>query len=84
MEYFGELLSEQCSGCDNCDRNSASDASASQADLVDFTPFFRLFASAVEDAGYTYGMTMYVDIVKGSKASKVKDRFGDRLFSMPS
>lgn len=62
LRYFGEYGSNYCGNCSNC---------LTQFEERDVTEIARKLVGCVKESRWTYGMTMIVDTVHGSKNAKV-------------
>lgn len=83
--HFGEDGIEPCETCcDACIQSSRSDAGQSR--LVDLTPYTRNLLLAVQQTGEKYGLGTPIDVLRGSLAQAVVERFGSMktLTSIPS
>ena len=74
LHYFGEELQEEgCGFCDNCL------AETSEQPREDVTEAAQKFLACVMRTGEMFGVGHVVDILRGSKSSKVLERRHDRL-----
>lgn len=62
LRYFGEYGSNYCGNCSNC---------LTQFEERDVTETARKLVGCVKESRWTYGMTMIIDTVHGSKNAKV-------------
>ena len=71
LRYFGERFSGNCGNCDNC-RNPKP--------IEDWTIEAQKFLSCVVRCNERFGMTHIIDVLRGSKKSKIK-QYGHHLLS---
>ena len=64
LSYFGEELNENCNNCSNC---------LSEGEVVDKTIDAQKVLSCIYRMKTKYGVTMLVDVLRGSKNKKVLD-----------
>ncbi|WP_460293876.1 DNA helicase RecQ [Clostridium tertium] len=62
LNYFGEAVSEDCNNCSSC---------LSEGELVDKTIDAQKVLSCIYRMKKSFGVTMVVDVLRGSKNSKV-------------
>ncbi|WP_195265589.1 DNA helicase RecQ [Clostridium sp. 1001275B_160808_H3] len=62
LSYFGEVVSENCNNCSSC---------LSEGELVDKTIDAQKVLSCIYRMKKSFGVTMVVDVLRGSKNSKV-------------
>jgi ATP-dependent DNA helicase RecQ len=76
LGYFGEAAAnESCGFCDTCLAQPVAGAAA----LVDVTAEARLVLDTICATGEMYGSAYIVDILRGSRSSRVTGRQHDRL-----
>ena len=74
--HFGEKNVTPCgSRCDNCCRRADTAGSAPEPKL-DLTPYARQLLAAIMQTGQRYGLNVPVDVLRGSKAAGLVERFG--------
>ena len=74
--HFGEKNVTPCgSRCDNCCRRADTAGSAPEPKL-DLTPYARQLLAAIVQTGQRYGLNVPVDVLRGSKAAGLVERFG--------
>jgi ATP-dependent DNA helicase RecQ len=72
LGYFGEVFSEApCNMCDHC--------LAGERELTDLTIPAQKFLSCVKRTGECFGANHIIEVLRGSKASKVLQRGHERL-----
>ena len=72
LEYFGERASDQgCGQCDIC--------TEPQPELEDITVEAQKFLSCVYRTGQQFGAGHVIDVLRGSKSTKVRSRGHDQL-----
>ena len=83
-QHFGESHVTPCgSRCDNCCRRACTENGAASK-LIDLTRYVRQLLAAIEQTGQRYGLNVPVDVLRGSRASGLVDRFGmAKLTSFP-
>ena len=64
LSYFGEELNDNCNNCSNC---------LSEGEVVDKTIDAQKVLSCIYRMKVKYGVTMLVDVLRGSKNKKVLD-----------
>ncbi len=69
LQYFGEAA-EPCGNCDNC---------LDTAPLSDGTAQAQVILAAVLESGERFGATHVIDILRGAKTQKIKERGHDGL-----
>eukprot|EP01043_Picozoa_sp_COSAG02_P008478 COSAG02_NODE_272_length_26345_cov_761.363179_5_plen_1026_part_00 len=75
-EHFGEAHVTPCgSRCDNCCRRVCTETGAA-SELIDLTPYVRQLLAAIQQTGQRYGLNVPVDVLRGSRATGLVDRFG--------
>ena len=70
LSYFGENLAEPCQNCSGC---------LEDVDVRDASREGQMVLSCLVRMRWAYGMTMVCDVLRGSKAQKVRDKGFDSL-----
>ncbi len=73
LAYFGEVLGAQCGGCDNCVWVPAA------MEMADHTREAVQFLSCVRLTDQIFGQEHLIQILRGSRAEKIKRKGHDRL-----
>lgn len=72
LGYFGEKFeTDDCKTCDNC--------TSEKTDLVDITVPAQKFLSCVKRTRELYGMNHIIDVLRGSRSQKIRQKGHDRL-----
>ncbi len=72
LRYFGEEPTQgSCDFCDNCTTERAAD--------VDLTVLAQKFLACVYRTGQMYGASYVIDVLRGSRSQKIRQRQHDRL-----
>jgi ATP-dependent DNA helicase RecQ len=84
-QHFGESHVTPCgSRCDNCCRRVSTEAGGGSEPKLDLTPYVRQLLAAIMQTGQRYGLNVPVDVLRGSRAAGLVDRFGmAKLTSFP-
>lgn len=72
LAYFGEDSAATCDNCGNCH---------TQYEEQDVSEEARILLTCVEESGQRFGMSMILDIVKGSGNARIRSYHLDRLSS---
>ena len=70
LNYFGEIVKENCNNCSNC---------LEEGEVVDKTLDAQKVISCIARMKRSFGVTMIIDVLRGSKNRKVLDQNFDRL-----
>ncbi len=70
LEYFGEILEEDCGNCDNC---------LNPPEILDGTESAQLALSCIYRTGQLYGSGHIIDVLRGSDTDKVRNARHDTL-----
>ncbi|MGI5885310.1 MAG: RecQ family ATP-dependent DNA helicase, partial [Candidatus Spyradocola sp.] len=65
LRYFGEEAPDRCGNCSNCDEEGAA--------TVDVAEDARAVLRCVQELGQRYGRTLVLDVLRGSRAGRVRD-----------
>ncbi len=72
LDYFGETYqADNCDMCDNCQ--------AEEEELADLTIPAQKFLSCVKRTGEFYGTSHIIDVLRGSRSQKVRQKRHDQL-----
>ncbi len=71
LAYFGETLESDCGNCDICLQG--------EKEMFDATELAQKILSAVIRTGNYFGQNYVIDVLRGSKTQKIKDRYHDQL-----
>ena len=70
LNYFGEIVKENCNNCSNC---------LEEGEVVDKTLDAQKVISCIARMKRSFGVTMIIDVLRGSKNRKVLDQNFDTL-----
>ncbi|MDB8793599.1 DNA helicase RecQ [Romboutsia sp. 1001216sp1] len=70
LDYFGETMEDECNNCSNC---------LNDGEVVDKTLDAMMVISCIARMKRSYGITMIVDVLRGSKNKKVLELEFDKL-----
>lgn len=70
LEYFGEVLDEECGNCDVCTNRTESEIATIDAQII---------LSAIARTGERFGFTHVIDVVVGASTEKIRSRRHDAL-----
>jgi len=70
LEYFGENLKEDCGNCDAC---------LDEKEIFDATELVQKILSTVVRTGNYFGQNHVIDVLRGAKTQKIKDKYHDQL-----
>lgn len=70
LDYFGEIMESNCQNCSNC---------LNEGELIDKTIDAQKVISCIYRMKKSYGLTMIVDVLRGSKNKKVLELEFDKL-----
>eukprot|EP00741_Cyanophora_paradoxa_P017236 tig00020961_g16648.t1 len=74
LQYFGEGAAEGCGACDNCKEGG-------RRPDHDFTDDARLLLLAIQETGERFGLTVPVQVLRGSKSKEVLGK--ESMFRVP-
>ncbi len=70
LDYFGETVSEDCGNCSSC---------LGEVNMVDVTKEAQMILSCMVRMKLNYGMTMVVDVLRGSQKQQILENKFDAL-----